>query len=246
MPIEQQRTFGKVVGLPPTVAPHRDPTPCDDEETFYDCRGESFSDEDERDDSDVTIVEEILNERVAGCAEYARENDDYTSGYDHIIGEVSHEWADRIGEWLDEHCDDWTGHSKYDDHREGLIQSMCVEFEDSWDGEWEYGHNEYAAYSGSGCCIWGFDIGECEEQVGVSDHDEFADLNTHGRLTGILNRTNCDAYLGTINDNDLSGSYPCFEFYHSPGGRWDFIVSEDKMDELFVAAIIATCRQSDK
>ena len=241
MTIEQQKTFGEVVGMRPLVPVKPDPLPEDTDEVWYDCRGNAYDDESERDDENVAIVEDLLNERVKQCEEYATENDDYTSGYDHIIGEVHHEWADRINEWLDDNCNDYTGHSKYDDHREELVINMCAGLDGSWDGEWEYNHNEYAAYTGPGCCIWGFDIGECEEQVGVSDYEDFVELHNQGRLVDCLNKSNCDAYV-SLSDYSLRGDYPCFEFYHCPGGRWDFVVSKDKMEELFTTAIIDLCR----
>jgi hypothetical protein len=231
-------------------------------EAHYDCNDNPHSTEEDRHEAEVTIVSDILDQRAKWVCEYATENDDYTSMYDHIIGEVSHEWPDRMRGWFRDNLEDYTGHSKYDDCKDRLIEAMCDECEGEWDGDWEFSWNEYAAYSGSGCCLWGADIGECEEQIEINRDPVLKDLHDSGRLNDILDDVNCDLYVSRHRRRekneetgryeyvgrehyDHDGSdYPDIMGYVSPGGRHDYVISEEKMREYLTAAIIGICRQS--
>jgi len=269
MTIEQQHTFGEIVGMEPVVPTRKhydDLVECSDGnsvlhgEAFYDCNDCPHSTEEDRDEAELTIVTEILDGVAEWACTYARENDDYTSGYDHIISEVSHEWPDRVGEWFSDNLEDWSGHSKYDDCKDKLIEFICDDLEGEWDGDWEFGGNEYAAYSGSGCCLWGTDIGECEEQIDIASYPVLQELHDCGRLNDILDNYNGELYVSRSRrreKNEETGHYeyvgrehydvygsdhPDIMGYVSPGGRWDFIVPESKMQELLTEAIIRLCR----
>ena len=119
-----------------------------------------------------------------------------------------------------------------------------------------FGNNEYAIYDGPGCYLDGFDIGEVEEQVGISDYPEFEVLHKCGELDDCLDEYDGYACINRSkrrvknektghyeevgrNTYDTHGSdYPTFEFYHSPGGRWDFVVPDDRMNDLLQEALI--------
>jgi hypothetical protein len=139
---------------------------------------------------------------------------------------------------------------------DSLLQAVYEDMDADDACDVEYGHNEYARYSGPGLCLDGFDIGECEEQVSVMDVPEFKALHESGELDDCLDDYNGDAYVcrsrrrvkneetgyyeqvGRETYNAYGHDYPTFEFYYSPGGRWDFIVPADRMNELFTEALV--------
>ena len=262
MTIEQQRTFGEIVGLDPVVPTRRHPddlVECSDgsmiahSEAFYDCNDCPHSNEEDRHEAEVEIVTEILDGVAKWACEYATENDDYTSGYDHIISEVSHEWPELVTDWLD------ANHNGY--ATDALVGEVCDGLDGSWDGEWHYNSNEYAAYSGPGCCLWGFDIGEVEEQVDINGHPALKELHDCGRLNDLLDDYNGDLYVSRSRPrvkNEETGRYeyvgrehydqygsdhPDILGYVCPGGRWDFVVPDERMRELTTEAIIQLCRK---
>lgn len=229
-------------------------------EAFYDCNDNPHSTEEGRLEAEVTIVGEILDGVAEWACTYAREHEDYTSGYDHIIGEVSHEWEDRIGEWFNSNVADYYGRTKYDDCLPELIRRMSEECEGEWDGDWEFSGDEYSAYIGEGCCLWSTDIGECEEQIDIASYPVLQELHDSGRLNDILDDYNGELYVSRSRrreKNEKTGHYeyvgrehydvygsdhPDIMGYVSPGGQWQFVVPADKMKELLTTAIIGLCR----
>ena len=231
---EQQRTFGDKVGMEPVVQTARLPldlVECSDgtlrhhEDVHYDCRDNPHGTEEDRHEADVEIVTEVLDQVGKHVTEYCTENTDYADMYSHIIDEVSHDWPDRVKEWLGD---------EYGDNTDALVESICDGLQGSFDAEPEYSANEYAAYSGDGCCLWGTDIGEHEEQIDISCFDDLQELNSRGDLNDALDDVNCDVYVGSrVRKGDNT-----FEVYLNPGGRWDWVVSNERMNELLTAAII--------
>lgn len=246
-----QRTFGETVGMEPIVPcrPH-----CDDivicadgtelrrGDAWLDCRDNPHGSEEERDEADLTIVEEILNGVDEWVTEYCTENGDYADGYAHIVCEVSHDCPVAVKEWIEDNYD------YSDDVVDQLVDAVCEDLDGEFDCEAEFNRNEYACYSGDGCCLWGTDIGEYEEQVGISTFPEFVKLADEGRIVGLLERVNCDAYVSSSGlkwlQRDLTEGrdYPCFYTYHCPGGRWDFVVPADRMRQAVSNGIIGLCR----
>lgn len=268
MTIEKQKTFGAVVGMEATVPVKPDPDTlieCSDDtmirrgDARYDCRGGVHRTDSDAHDANVTIVTEVLDGVDEWVTEYSTENTDYADGYAHIIDELSHLWPDLVNEWL---CDNYEFESETDDK---LVKLICEALDGGFDCEPEYNRSEYATYSGSGCCLWGTDIGECEEQIDISNHDELQALHDEGILDDILDDVNCDAYVSrshrrvlnkktgnyknvgreTYMPYDHDSDYPCLTTYHNPGGRWDWVVSYDRMKELATAAIIELARTTD-
>ena len=276
MMTEQQRTFGKVVGMEakvPTARLPMDLVKCSDgtfrhhEDVWYDCRDNPHGTEEDRHEADVAIVTEVLDGVGKWADEYCTENTDYADGYAHIIDEVSHDWPGPVREWIENTHHDCMGHGKFDDCMDKLVDSICENLEGGFDTEPEYSSNEYAAYSGSGCCLWGTDIGEYEEQIDVSCFPELKELHDRGDLDDVLDDViECDVYVSRSKrrvKNETTGCYeqvgrdtympydrkndhPTFEVYTNPGGRWDWVVSEERMEELLTAAIIECARRTDR
>lgn len=266
MTIEKQKTFGTIVGMESTVPVKPDPdalVECSDDtmirrgDARYDCKGDAHRTDSDVHESNVTIVTEVLDNVDKWVTEYATENDDYADGYAHIINETSHEWPDLVKEWL---CDNYEFEWETDDK---LVELICEALDGEFDCEPEYDCSEYAAYSGSGCCLWGTDIGECEEQTEISRFEELQALHDEGILDDVLDDVCSDAYVSRSHRRELNektglyenvgretynryhDDYPCLTTYHSPGGRWDWVVSYDRMKELVAVAIIELCRKTD-
>ncbi len=274
MTIERQKTFGDTVGMAqdvPTQSHRDDWVECSDgsvrrnEDVLRDCRDNAHGSEEAQHEADVEIVTEVLNAVNEQVTEYCTENSDYADAYSHIISEVSHEWPDRVKDWVKNNYHDRMGYGRFDDCLDKLVDAMCEHLDGAWDCEAEYSANEYADYSGPGGCLWGTDIGEEEEQIDISCFDELQELHNQGRLDDVLDDVNCDAYVSRSKrrvKNEETGYYeevgrktylsginpdvcPCLMIYHSPGGRWDWIVSVDRMDELVALAIIDLVRKAD-
>jgi hypothetical protein len=298
MTTEQQMTFGPVVAMEPVVPTRLHPddsVECADgtviplRDAFTDCRGGYHCTDEQRRESNVAIVREVLDAHLAWATEYARENEDFADGYACILREGSHAWPDRIEEWIYSTYDD--GDKKailienedefdfeatpetadetayefsdfVDDNLcvvsdEKLAQAIMDDIDDSDACDVEFGGNEWGSYDGPGCCLDGFDIGEQEEQVDVNAIPEFAELHACNELDDCLDEYDGDAsvcrsrrrekneetgyyeYVGreTYMPYEHHAKYPTFEFYHSPGGRWDFVVPADRMEELFEDAL---------
>ena len=269
----KQRTFGDDVGMEPVVpvsSHESDLVECSDGTTiplsdvFEDCRGGYHSNEDDRHEADVTIVREVLDNVIKWVDEYVQ-NTDYADGYYHIVDECSHDWDRSVEEWVREHYGDHMGYGHLDDYVDDIVESIGCNLKGSSDWEPEYGHNEYFGYSGPGCCLWGTDIGEYEEQIDVSCFDELQELHNQTRLDDVLDdleREFCISRSQRRVKNESTGRYegvgrktymsgfngdkhPCFEMYTSPGGRYDFVVCADRMHELVATAIIDICRRTD-
>lgn len=255
------------------VAKHRgDIVECSDGTTqsildaFEDIEGVYHSCEDDRLEREVEIVQDVLTKVVEWNEEYATSHTDFVGAYAHIVDETSHDWFGIVESWVEDnyphHKHPYT--SAWDkDVIEKITEYVCENLEGSYDCEEEYCSSEYAAYSGSGCCLWGFDIGEQEEQIDISCHDELQELHNAGRLDDCLDqleREFCISRSRRREKNEETGKYeevgrktympyphhakhPCFEIYTMPGGRWDFIVPVSRMKELVAEAICALCRK---
>jgi hypothetical protein len=263
MPELQATIFGDLV---PTRAHPEDTVECSDgteclhRDALVDCRGGFHSDDADRHDANVTIVTEILDDVGKWAEEYCTENTDYADGYFCVINEMSHDWPERIEEWIRDNYDDDDDHIDYADYNEFLSELVVAVHEaidTGFDCEPEYDANEYSCYSGSGCCLGSFDIGEHEEQVDISYYDELQALHDAGELDDVLDDVNCDVCVNRNRrreKNEKTGYYECvgretympyahykdhpsFEVYTSPGGQWRFVIPADRMDELVQEAI---------
>lgn len=258
---EQQKTFGELVGMDNLVPTARLPLDliecsdgvlvCDDD-VHYDCRDQPHSNESDRLEADVAIVTEILDGVGKFSEQYHTENEDYPNGFP--LGETSHEWRNCIEDWLE---DAYPG--RFGDN---IIKAIYEEMDES-DAEPEYNSNDWDAYSGDGCCLYSFEIGEIEEQIDVASIDELHELHIRGDLDTILDNVNCDVYVmrhqrrvknettghyenvGRKTYNQYDRQHPTFEVYTNPGGQWQFVVSAERMKELLVEAILHCARKLD-
>lgn len=270
--MEMQKTiFGTVV----PVTPHRDDiVVCSDgegrrrEDALADCGSGGHGDDEARKEANAVIVGEILEAREKWANEFATEKGDYVDGYTHIVNERSDGWNDRVKEWIeDSYADeyDWVDYDNEDEQPgfvDSIIQSVCDELDGSFDCEPEYHSSEYAAYSGEGCCLDSFDIGEIEEQISVNDCEKLKALHDAGELDDVLDEVESDySHDYTISRDrrreknektgryepvgretympyEHSAEYPTFEIYVMPGGQWQFVVSAERMGELVTEAIL--------
>jgi len=262
MTIEQQKTFGPEFGLEPVVpvGPHPDDDIiCEDgwickrRDAFVDCKGGLHSNDDDRFDANVTIVTEFFDSVDEWVCEYATENEDYADGYAHIVDELSHDWPDRVEEWVRDNYGNYYGSVDFD--LDAVVKSICDELDGCSECEVEYERSDYAAYSGSGCCLFSFDIGEVEEQTDINAHPVLKGLHDAGELDDILDHVKSDAYIsrsrrrvkneetgyyepvGRETYDPYGSDYPDILSYHCPGGQWQFVVPADRMKELADAAI---------
>jgi hypothetical protein len=242
--MEKQRTLdGRLV----PVAPHRDDIIETEDGEFIrygdieytDCRGRVFSNEEDRDDSDDDIVREILDAQDEWIGDYVS-SDDYGDGYAYVVCEDTYRWKDPVREWI---CDNYSDGGRYssrsifDGELEDALVDGLIENLDDYNLEACYNSNEYACYSGSGCAVDSFEVGEYEDQIDVNGRDEFEVLYEEGRLRDCLNRYNGDLCVRCDN-HDLREPYPCFYGYSNGWGRWHYVFSDESMEQALVAAII--------
>jgi len=210
-----------------------------EDDVFTDCRDNPHASESDRNAADVEIVREVLTAISDGADAYCTENEDYATGCIHIVSEVSHEWPARIKEWdADYHPDD-------------VIDAVCEEMDGGFDCEVEYDRSEHDRYTGPGCCLYSLDIGEHEEQIDLSCHDELKELHLCGRLDDVLDELDRDFCISRSRrrvKNDKTGCYeevgrktydcygsdhPTLTIYTLPGGQWHYVVPAKRMKELF-------------
>lgn len=266
MTIERQSTFGQPVGMEPTVPVGSHPNDlieCSDgsqiprRDAFTDSKGCAHSDE-ARHKADVTIVADILMCHDEWVSDHCGEHGDYADSYGYIVDDASHDWPQYVKQWIQDNFDFTL---EIDNE---LTEFICEALDGSFDCEPEYNDCEYAVYSGDGCCLWGFDIGEYENQIEISSHDELQVLHDKGILNDIIDDVCCDVSVwrwhhrekneetgryenvGRTTYDTWSGDCPCLMTYHYPGGRWDWIVSYERMRELYIDAIINHLRKLDR
>jgi hypothetical protein len=266
---EKQRTFGSIVGLEPVVPVGHHPDDiieCSDGtvgarcDAFEDCAGNFHSNAEDRHEADVAIVTDILTKVDQSVCEYATENTDYADMYVHCVYEDHPHWNDRIKDWILNEYHDYYGHGQFDDCLDDLVSEVSQELYDRGDIEAEYACNEYAAYSGPGCCVASYEI---EEQIEVSAFDEFQALHDQSRLDDVLDDVNCDFYVSRSRrreKNEKTGYYeevgrptyqpyagrdrhPDILGYCSPGGQWHFVFDADCMKNAVAEAICGLCRK---
>ncbi len=264
--MKKQKTFGETVGMEakvPTRLHRDDEVVCSDGsvmraiDAYMDCKDGYHSSGDYAMDANAEIVTEVLNGVVEWSDEYHTGNSDYPDGCCHVVDETSHLWNDRVQEWVeDRHCGCGSIVNK-------IVETVCENVKGSDDCEPEYHPNEYSCYTGDGCCLYSMDLGEIEEQIDVTNHDELMELHHRNELDDVLDRIDRDFCINRSRPrrkNEETGHYeeygretympydhnrdhPTFEIYTMPGGQWQWVVSKDRMDELVVDAIIQLCRK---
>jgi len=264
--MDKQRTFDGQL-LPPSTLP-TDQIECSDgsvhphSEVHYDCRNQPHSSADECHESNVTIVEEILDGHDEWVSQYCNENSDYADCYAHIVDELSYEWPTYVDEWVYNNTPNNGIGIMNCPCNARIVELICDELQGSFDCVAEHCCNEYTAYSGDGCCLWGTDIGEYENQIEIASHAELNELHEQGILDDVLDDVNCNSYVSRHRrreKNEKTGryeeagretygpddKYTCLITYHYPGGRWDFVVPAERMRELLTSAIVAYCEETD-
>lgn len=223
-------------------------------------------------------MSDILDNVDKWVTEYTTGNSDYPTGYGHIIQETSHDWQEYLDEWIDNDSTGYAdilieayeaGEIDFDlsdgevgefDHDEFITNVLSKPTADSvkewvfdhiegdFDCEPEYAPSEYGRYSGPGCCLASFDIGEHEEQNAISRFPELQNLHDKGILDDVLDDVRSDAYVsrrlsriknvGRETYDPYGSDYPDIMTYHQPGGQWHFVVPVERMKELIREAVV--------
>jgi hypothetical protein len=257
-----------IFGTKEPVAPHpsdvvecSDGTECSRLEALVDCRGGYHRTEEDRHEADVAIVTEVLDAEAKWCEDYCTENEDYADGYFCIVSEGSHRWDDPVKEWVEDNVDELIGPADFDNCDypvDELVAIICDELDAGYDCEVKYNCDSYGRYYGPGCCLDGFKIEEYETQVDINGRPELEVLHDAGRLDDVLDDVNCDLYISRScrrEKNEETGhyenvgrktympyerdyEYPHFLGYVSISGGWDFVVPNERMEELLCKAIV--------
>jgi len=251
--------------LVPTAPHNDDVVVCSDDsecrhgDAIFDCAGGAHRNEEDRHDREVTIVSDLLDTFGKWAEEYCTENTDYADGYDCIISENQHEWIAHVREWIENEHGDIYGHTDFDDYVEEIVEKVCDGLDDSSDYEPEYAYSDYSAYSGDGCCLGSFGIGEFEDQIEINGQDVLAALHERGDLDDVLDDVNCDVYVNRRRQrekNEETGRYeyvgretympyehnsehPDLLIYTNISGQWQFVVPADRMEELVCDALLS-------
>lgn len=265
-----QRTFGEIVGMEPVVpvSPHVDDIVVTEDgiyaarcDSYADCRGNYHSSDDDRNEADVEIVTEILNNRDEWIREYTTGNDDYADMYAHVMCEDRASVAHHIREWFDD--------GDIVDMVDGLINDGHIELPDdtdSWDYAeelvdslsmnqlsdamiddcidmmgYEYEGSEYAAYFGEGICLGSFAIDEYENQIDLTLSDELLELHDQGKLADIVACVDCECHVN-MDGYSKDAKYPCIYTYHYPGGQWQFIVDYETAYDIAIEKLLDILR----
>jgi hypothetical protein len=235
-----------------------DGSECRHGDACYDCEGKAHRDDEGRRERDVEIVSDLLNTHGKWAEEYCTENTDYASGYDCVVNEGRHDWDGPVREWIENEYGDTYGHTDFDDYVEKIVEKVCEELDGGFDCEPEYSCSSYSAYSGGGCCLASFDIGEHEEQIEINACDVLRGLHERGELDDVLDDVNCDVYVSRDHrreKNEETGHYenvgretympyanrsdhPDLLIYINISGQWQFVVDADRMDELVCEALL--------
>lgn len=265
---EGQQTFGPAVGAAPVVPVKKhtyDQRTCSDgitrkhDDVFYDSRDNAHGNPVERHKADIAVVTEILMKEGAWVTDYttgAHDITDYADGYKYIVNEQRDTWHGPVKEWIQDNYD----HTMEVDKE--LTSRICDAIDGDSDFESVYNGGGYIAYADDGCCLYCVDIGEYENQMELADHPELRVLHNQMRLDDILDDVRCDVYVGRSRKRTLvkdtgryestgretyddGSEYPNLMTYHNPGGRWDYVVSVDRMRRLYYAAIVDYLRYID-
>lgn len=217
---------------------------------FVDCRGNVHPDEDSMMEANHDIVREIVDGVDEWLTEYV-ESGDYGDGYVYLACECSHDWPDRVSDWIERHYN-WN----IDKRTLAALTELLAEKVDEYELEAHYYSNEYACWGGDGCCVYSFPIGAEEFQVDLSRFPELVDLHASGDLNDALAAYRGDAYvyerdhydkeLGRrVSDGAVQPGDTYFTIIGSVGGAWHYVVPEETMQRLLAESIVEFCRKND-
>ncbi len=227
-------------------------------DAIFDCEGEAHRTDEDKHDRNVEIVSDFLNKCGKWAEQYCTENTDYADGLSHMVNERRDNWACYVREWVENEFDDDYGNAIFDDYVKEIVDKVCEELDGDFDCEPEYCCSNFSAYSGDGCCLDSFDIGEYEDQIEINAHDVLRVLHEEDGLDDVLDDVNCDVcvnrdmprvkneetgryeYVGrsTYMPYKNDRKYPTLLIYANVSGQWQFVVSADRMNELVCDALL--------
>lgn len=259
-----QKTFGEIVGMNPIVPSAELP---DDfivsedgkgmlrKDGFVDCAGKVWSNDDLRKESNVRIVEELLNTAYMFEEIYCTSNSDYANHFWCILDDpymIAENFADYF---------DGFEFDKFVEYHFGVGRSVNKDkvFRRFYDeitdfAEPVYDPSDYSGYSGEGVCIGSFGIGEVETCLDFCNFPALARLHESDELDDVLDEVNSDAYVWRSKArvrNEKSGGYDYVgrqTYKRQPGithldischinGQWHFVVSEVCIKDLLLNII---------
>lgn len=198
------------------------------DECFVDLAGRYYLDDDDRREADAERVHEDIDKHCAFTDEYT-EHEDYGGNYVHCA-------VDQLCLYEDTVLDDIVAViNDYADLEDGEAQEIAKDILDrihECDIECHHQYSEYAAWSGSGVCIWSCEVGEVEGQMDLSDY-EWSDLDD---LEDILKDYLGDACLYASyrynretgkHERDSYADRGTITYYTNPGGAWHFVIPDD-------------------
>lgn len=214
-------------------------------DAFTDVEGNYYTNEDDVFDAHVQFVEDILNNVAKQVEEYTQ-SEDYAEAYLCILGEGC--YKEKLVEYITDNTDCSAELAE-------SISEFIDEDDITFDIEFKYQYSEWGSYDGPGLCLDSFGIGEYEEQVDIDSVPTLKALHELGVLDDILDKVNCDAYVSRdrsrVKDED-TGTYvykgrdtynpynrehPDLTCYVLCGGSWHFIITPERIDEIFQAAL---------
>jgi len=197
-----------------------------------------------------------LNDYLDSVGEWAEDyvfdNSDYADSYYTLVCEDQIIWRDRIEEWV---CEEYPHLSKEFARR---VWENC---DPGYDSEAETHRCEYAGYSGKGCCIGSFAIGEYHDQYDFSGDTVLDELHDSGELDDYLDHYNGDVYVNRDRRREKNEETGRWEYVgrktYGPdrphatldlithvGGQVRFVISEERMRELITETILQVASEN--
>ena len=232
------------------VAGFDDETDADDFVESHGAFGLSVEDDFEDNLEELT---KYLDDVDKWTRDYVFDNSDYADNYLCLVCEDQVNWRDCIDEWL--------SGEDYAHLPESVAQTVWENIDPGFDSEAEALRNEYASYSGKGCCIGSFEIGEYEQQFDFSDDSILTDLHNSGKLDDYLDHYNGEVYpcrsrrreknedtgyyegVGRETYNPYNRKSETLEVIVAVGGQVQIVIPEERMRELVTEAILQLARK---
>jgi hypothetical protein len=189
---------------------------------------------------------EYLDNVGKWAEDYVFDNSDYADSYYTLVCEDQIIWLDRIEEWIEDN---------YPHFDKSFARAVWENIDPGFDSEAETHRCEYAGYSGKGCCIGAFGIGEYEEQLDFSDDSVCSELHESGELDDYLDEYNGDVYPCRSQRRELNEStgryepvgretytsgrgHDTLEVIVGVGGQVRFVIPESRMRELITETVL--------
>lgn len=185
--------------------------------------------------------------------DYIFDNSDYGDNYLGLVCEDQIRFQDDVVRWV---------RGEYPHLSEEFGRKVWENLDPGFDSEAEAIRNEYSTYSGPGCCIGAYEIGEHEEQIDFSNDDVLTELHDSGELDDYLDEVNCDVYpcrhkrreknentgryeeVGRETYNPYNRDHATLEVIVACGGQVQIVVPAERMRELVTETILQVASEN--